>query len=47
MVQQYINKGCKGHYWTKLMTLKQLTATDKDIKEYYLTSSLWGDRYRK
>jgi len=35
--QQYINKSCKGHYWTWFMTKEEMTATDKDIKEYYLT----------
>ena len=36
-MSQYINKGCKGYYWTKLMTREEMTATDKDIKEYYLS----------
>jgi len=34
---KYINKNCKGHYWTWLMTRKEMTATDKDIRDYYLT----------
>ena len=34
MIQQYINKGCKGHYWTWFMTIEEMTATDDDIKEY-------------
>jgi len=36
-MQQYINRGCKGHYWTWFMTREEMTATDKDIKEYYLS----------
>ena len=35
---KYINKGCKGHYWTELMTLEQLTATESDIERYNLSS---------
>jgi len=34
MTQQYINKGCKGHYWTWFMTRNEMTATEEDIKEY-------------
>jgi len=37
MTAQYINKGCKGHYWTWFMTRDEMTATDKDIKKYYLS----------
>ena len=37
MTQQYINRGCKGHYWTWFMTREEMIATDKDIKEYYLS----------
>ena len=31
---QYINRGCKGHYWTKLMTREEMVATEEDIREY-------------
>ena len=32
--QQYINRGCKGHYWTEVLTREEMVATEKDIKEY-------------
>ena len=31
---KYINKGCKGHYWTEALTREEMTATDDDIREY-------------
>ena len=31
---QYINRGCKGHYWTEALIREEMTATEKDIKEY-------------
>lgn len=35
---KYINRGCKGHYWTEALTKEQLTATKEDIERYYLFS---------
>jgi len=31
---KYINRGCKGHYWTEALTREEMTATDDDIREY-------------
>ena len=31
---KYINRGCKGHYWTEVLTRDEVTATEEDIKEY-------------
>jgi len=34
MTQQYINRGCKGHYWTETLTKEEMTAAEEDIREY-------------
>ena len=34
MAQEYINRGCKGHYWTEALTREEMVATEEDIREY-------------
>ena len=35
MTQQNTNTGCKGHYWTEVMSLDDMRATDEDMERYY------------
>ena len=33
--QQNINTGYKGHYWTEVISIDDMRATEDDIRRYY------------
>ena len=35
MTQQKTNKGCKGHYWTKVENIEDMKASEHDTWWYY------------
>ena len=35
LAEKKTNKGCSGHYWTKVMVLDDMRATEDDIRRYY------------